>query len=83
MYKHVIWRANDCFDATTGKFQLLKLLADRKMQLKDKFDFKEFHDQYMKFGQIPFSLLRWEILGDDSQAEMLWDSVRLSHVLNK
>jgi hypothetical protein len=53
------------------------------MQLKDKFDFKEFHDQYMKFGQIPISLLRWEILGDDSEAKMLWEPIRLSHVLKK
>ncbi len=83
MYKHVIWRADDCFDATTGKFQLLKLLADRKMQLKDKFDLKEFNDQYMKFGQIPFSLLKWEILGDDSEAKMFWEPVRLSRVLKK
>ncbi len=83
IYTRVVWRGDDCFDATIGKFQLLKLLADRKMQLKDKFDLKEFNDQYMKFGQIPISVLRWEILGDDSKAKMFWEPVRLSHVLKK
>jgi hypothetical protein len=82
-YKRVIWRGNDCFDALVGKLQLLKLLADCKMKLKKKFDLREFHDQYLMYGRVPISLLRWEILGDDSEADMFWEPVRLSHVLKK
>jgi len=66
----------------TGLIQFYKLLADRKMQLKDKFDLKEFNDQFMKYGQIPISLLRWEILGDDSEVKPHWNPMRLSSVLD-
>jgi hypothetical protein len=66
----------------TGLLQLYQLLADRKMQLKDKFDLKEFNDRFMKYGQIPISLLRWEILGDDSEVKIHWKPVRLSSILH-
>lgn len=81
VYKRVVWRGNDCFDAQTGKLQLMKLLADYKMRQKDNFDLKEFHNQYMKFGQIPISLLRWELLGDDKEAKLFFEPVRLSSLL--
>jgi hypothetical protein len=67
----------------TGKYQIFALIADRKMQLREKFNLKEFHDQFMRYGQIPISLVRWEILGDDSQANKFWDTVRLSSILKK
>ena len=82
VYKRVVWRGDDCFDAEMGKLQLFNLLADRKMQLKDKFDLKEFHDQFMKFGQIPISLLRWQMLGLDDEAKTFWKPVRLSSILS-
>jgi hypothetical protein len=66
-----------------GKHQIYKILADRKMQLMEKFDLKDFHDQVMRYGQIPLSLLRWEILGDDSEANMFWNATRLSSILKK
>jgi hypothetical protein len=81
VYKRVVWRGNDCFDAQTGKLQLMKLLADYKMKQKDKFALKEFHNQYMKYGQIPISLLRWELLGDDKEAQMFFEPRRLATVL--
>jgi len=66
----------------TGLLQYHQLLGDRKMQLKDKFDLKQFNDQFMNNGQIPISLLRWVILGDDSQVRPLWKPVRLSTLLD-
>jgi len=81
VFKRVIWRGNDCFDAQTGKLQLFKLLADCKMHWKEKFSFKEFHELLMKHGAIPYSLLRWEILDLDDEAKMFWKPVRLSTVL--
>lgn len=81
VYKRVVWRGNDCFDALTGKLQLLKLLADYKMKQKDSFDLKKFHNQYLKFGQIPISLLRWELLGNDEEARLFFKPVRLSSIL--
>jgi hypothetical protein len=83
VYKRVVWRGNDCFDAQAGKLQLFKLFADYKMQKKEKCSLKDFHTQYMKFGQIPLSLLRWELLRDDSEAKILQNPVRLSSVLKK
>lgn len=81
VYKRVVWRGNDCFDALAGKLQLLRLLADCKLRSEENFNLKEFHDLYMKFGQIPISLLRWEILGDDSEVKMHWNPVRISTLL--
>jgi uncharacterized protein (DUF885 family) len=83
VYKRVIWRGNDCFDAVSGKTQLLRLLADRKMQLRESFRLKDFHDEILRYGRIPFSLLRWEIFGDDTEAQEFFEPVRLSTILSK
>lgn len=83
VYKRVIARGNDCFDAQTGKLQLFKLLADCRMRWKEKFNLKEFHEQLLKHGGIPYSLLRWEILGLEDEASLFWKPVRLSAVIEK
>ncbi len=66
----------------TGLLQYYQLLGIRKMQLKDKFDLKNFNDNFMKYGQIPIALLRWELAGDDSQVKPLWNPTRLSALLD-
>jgi hypothetical protein len=66
----------------TGLLQYYQLLGIRKMQLKDKFDLKNFNDNFMKYGQIPISLLRWELAGDDSQVKPMWKPTRLSTLLD-
>ena len=65
-----------------GKNQIFKLLADRKLQLRDKFDLKEFHDQFMMYGQIPISLIRWEMLGLDDEAKTFLKPARLASILS-
>ena len=65
----------------TGKLQIFKLLADRKMQLKDQFNLKTFHDQLITLGSVPISLLRWEIAGLDDEVQKVWEPTRLSVVL--
>jgi len=67
----------------TGKFQIFKALGDRKLQLKEKFSLKEFYDQFISLGPVPFSLLRWEILGLDDEVKMFFEPIRLSSVLKK
>jgi hypothetical protein len=67
----------------TGKLQIFKLLADRKMQLKEKFDLREFHDQLITLGSLPIALLRWEITGLNDEVEMIWEPVRLSSILKE
>ena len=60
-----------------GKAQIYQLLADRRMQLGEKFDMKEFHDRLMGIGSIPIALLRWEMTGLDDQMAQIWDAAKL------
>ena len=50
-----------------GKIQIDQLLADRAIQLGDRFNLKEFHDQFLAAGMIPISLIRWEMTGLDDE----------------
>ncbi len=56
----------------TGMVQMQELLADRKRQLREKFDLQEFHDTLMQSGRLPLSLLRWEMTGLDDEVAQLW-----------
>ncbi|MDG1905397.1 MAG: DUF885 family protein [Arenicella sp.] len=58
---------------TVGSFQMYKLLADRKQQLRDDFVLGEFHDQVMAAGAIPFALIRYEMTGLDDEVQQFWD----------
>ena len=55
-----------------GKVQMDKLLADRKRQLGDEFNLKDFHDAIMDAGPLPLSLVRWEMTGLDDEVKQLW-----------
>jgi uncharacterized protein (DUF885 family) len=46
-----------------GKLQILKFLADARMQHGDKFNLGSFHDFVWKNGNIPIALQEWEYLG--------------------
>jgi uncharacterized protein (DUF885 family) len=49
-----------------GKLQILKFLADARMQQGDKFNLRAFHDFVWKNGNVPIALQRWEYLDDAS-----------------
>lgn len=49
-----------------GKSQLTRLLADTQRQRGDRFVLQEFNDVVWQNGNVPFSLQRWELLGDAS-----------------
>ena len=51
----------------TGKLQLLRLLTDAVESKGAEFELLAFHDWVWKNGNLPFSLQRWELLGDDSE----------------
>jgi hypothetical protein len=55
-----------------GKIQIDQLLADRAMQLGDRFSLKEFHDQFLAAGMIPISLIRWQMTGLDDELRHFW-----------
>ena len=46
-----------------GKLQILKFLADARMQQGDKFNLRAFHDFVWKNGNVPISLQKWEYFG--------------------
>src|SRR6266542_4045820 len=46
-----------------GKLQIMKFLADARMQQGEKFSLRAFHDFLWKNGNVPIALQRWEFLG--------------------
>jgi len=46
-----------------GKLQIIKFLADARMQQGNKFNLRAFHDFVWKNGNVPIALQRWEYLG--------------------
>jgi uncharacterized protein (DUF885 family) len=55
-----------------GKNELEKVLADRAMQLGDKFNLPQFMDEFLAAGMIPLSLSRWEMTGLEDEIKKLW-----------
>src|SRR5438067_1541089 len=54
-----------------GKLQIVKFLADARLNQKEKFNLRAFHDYLWKNGNAPISLLRWEYLGLSDEIELL------------
>ncbi len=54
-----------------GKLQIERMLAERRLQLGDKFDLRQFHDYVWSNGNVPLSLQRWELLGLDDDMKKL------------
>jgi uncharacterized protein (DUF885 family) len=46
-----------------GKLQIVKFLAEARMQQGDKFNLRTFHDFVWKNGNVPIALQQWEYLG--------------------
>ena len=45
-----------------GKLQIIKFLADARMQQSEKFNLRAFHDFVWKNGNVPIQLQQWEYL---------------------
>ena len=54
-----------------GKLQIMKFLADARLNQKEEFELRAFHDYLWKNGNVPISLLRWEYLGLRDEIELL------------
>jgi uncharacterized protein (DUF885 family) len=50
-----------------GKLQIVKFLAEAKLQQGDKFNLRAFHDFVWKNGNVPIALQRWEYLGNSDE----------------
>jgi uncharacterized protein (DUF885 family) len=46
-----------------GKLQIIKMLAEARLQQGEEFNLRAFHDFLWKNGNVPISLQRWEYLG--------------------
>jgi uncharacterized protein (DUF885 family) len=46
-----------------GKLQIMKFLAEARLQQGEKFNLRGFQDFVWKNGNVPFALQRWEYLG--------------------
>lgn len=57
---------------TVGMIEMQKLLADVRFARGDKFNLKEFHDEVMTIGRIPFSLIRYDMTGRDDEVKHFW-----------
>ena len=49
-----------------GKLEAIRLLADAKRTQGEEFSLRRFHDYLWSNGNVPHSLLRWEMLDDPS-----------------
>ena len=54
-----------------GKLQIIKFLADARLNQRDKFNLRAFHDFLWKNGNVPIALLRWEYLGLNDEIDLL------------
>lgn len=54
-----------------GKLQIIKFLADARLNQKEEFNLRAFHDYLWKNGNAPIALLRWEYLGLIDEIELL------------
>lgn len=54
-----------------GKQQLVRMQADTILARGESFSLREFHDWVWRNGNLPFSLQRWELLGDRADVDAL------------
>jgi Bacterial protein of unknown function (DUF885) len=54
-----------------GKLQIIKFLADSRLNQRDGFNLRAFHDYLWKNGNAPIGLLRWEYLGLSDEIDLL------------
>ena len=55
-----------------GKCQLTKLVSDRAQQLGDKFNLRQFFDEFLAAGMIPITLTRWQMTGMEDEIRKMW-----------
>ncbi|MEX1077854.1 MAG: DUF885 family protein [Homoserinimonas sp.] len=54
-----------------GKMLLMRMMTDAINQQKNRFSIRAFHDYVWLNGNVPFSLQRWELLGDRSDIDII------------
>jgi len=59
----------------TGKTQIEQLISELSFEQGNAFQLGEFHDDFLSRGQIPITLIRWEMTGFDDQVRKIWPQV--------
>lgn len=59
-----------------GKLQIERNLAQRRLQLGDRFKLRDFHDYVWSNGNVPQALQRWELLGLDDDVKKVDELAR-------
>ncbi|MCH8959260.1 MAG: LamB/YcsF family protein [Proteobacteria bacterium] len=54
-----------------GALQINRFLSDARLDLKDDFSLRHFHDFLMQNGNVPIALQRWEYLDRSDEIERL------------
>jgi len=54
-----------------GKLQILRFLADARLDQGESFSLRNFHDYLMSNGNLPISLQRWEYLSREDDMQRL------------
>jgi len=55
-----------------GKMQIIRLIADAKIRLKEKFSLRTLHNFVWSNGNVPIALQRWEYLGLRDELHHIW-----------
>lgn len=58
----------------SGKYLIERLTMDRSRQLGGNFKLKKFLDEFFNAGQIPVSLIRWQMTGLDDEIKAMTNS---------
>ncbi|HLK19904.1 MAG TPA: DUF885 family protein [Bryobacteraceae bacterium] len=59
-----------------GKLQIERNLAQRRLQLGDRFKLRDFHDYVWSNGNVPLALQRWELLELDDDVKKVDELAR-------
>jgi hypothetical protein len=54
-----------------GKLQIMKFLAEARLQQGEKFNLCAFHDFVWKNGNVPIALQRWEFIGGSERSSKI------------
>jgi hypothetical protein len=71
-YAHIRNLPGHGLEYTIGNVQMWELLAAARHKQGERFNLRNFHDDFIRRGRIPMALIRYEMLGDDAMEPALF-----------
>ncbi len=62
-------------NVVTGKAYFMKLFRERAQKLGDEFVLRDFVDEFLSAGNIPMSLIRWEMTGNSDDVTLVTEDL--------